>query len=40
MAQAVTEDRAAEELAPPETPTYTLWQLVAYSLKLGTIGFG
>src|SRR5438046_8994531 len=22
------------------TPSYSLWQLVAYALKLGTIGFG
>ncbi|MEI6540144.1 MAG: chromate efflux transporter, partial [Planctomycetota bacterium] len=30
-------------LIPPDAqsgPSYTLWQLVAYALKLGTIGFG
>ena len=32
-----------EALIPPEArnvPVYTLWQLVQYALKLGTIGFG
>src|SRR5450432_3218234 len=29
----------AEE-APVQTPKYTLWQLVCYALKLGTVGFG
>src|SRR5450432_1659133 len=29
----------AEE-APVQTPKYTLWQLVQYMLRLGTIGFG
>lgn len=28
------------ELAPPPQPAYSLWQLVRYALRLGTIGFG
>ena len=31
---------AAVAGAPEARPTYTLWQLVAYALRLGTLGFG
>jgi chromate transporter len=30
----------AQTPARPITPSYTLWQIVAYALKLGAIGFG
>ena len=30
----------AESSAAPAAPRYTLWQLVAYMLRLGTLGFG
>src|ERR1041385_8870892 len=34
------EKRPAGPLTAPDSPAYTLWQLVAYSLRLGALGIG
>lgn len=31
---------AAPDVSAPSAPRYTLWQLVRYMLRLGTLGFG
>jgi chromate transporter len=42
MTDSPDNEQTANELAPAESPSpqYSLWQMVAYALKLGSIGFG
>src|SRR2546426_2663196 len=36
----MTQHLETSATAAPSTPGYTLWQMVAYMLRLGTVGFG
>ncbi|MFN0196512.1 MAG: chromate transporter [Planctomycetaceae bacterium] len=40
MSEELTEVPSSLATLAPATPTYSLWQITAYFLKLGTLGFG